>query len=276
MTKKSRRGFLTTCAMVGAIGLAGCSSTMEGGVENENIEYPPKTVSDGLWEGHEKSAIPFKRDGLTGTGAVRTYTNSRISEIVQERFAGQFSQPLLLGFAVNLQYQGVGSSLVTATNLHENIEPIILERMKKRGITDITELAEESYENDGRTDPNTEWDKGEAYAEYLASFPVPEMPVTFSLQEYGEQTLTFPRVDVPMRLLLFVRDLTAVGTDGTAYVLGGVYPESNYRNWASTTLVEKGASSISLRIDLNTGLNLQRARRELVEQFINRLLSEGL
>jgi hypothetical protein len=276
MENPSRRGFLTACVMLGSTGLAGCSGRIDGSDTELDVVYPPKEVSDGLWVGIDKSVVSFEREGLSGAGAARTYTNNRIADALRKRFAGQFSRPLVLGFAVNLRYQGVGSSLVTAGTLHDETKPIILDRMKKEGITDISELAESTYSNDGRPDPETKWNKGEAYSEFLASYSAPKRPVTFELEEFGEQTLIFPQREIPMRILYFVRDLTGVGTDGSALVLGGVYPVSNYRNEASTELKRQGNSSISIRIDLNTGLNLQKARRELVERFINELLSEGL
>lgn len=276
MVNQSRRHFLASCALGSLAGLAGCSGNIDGGKSKVDANYPPKEVSDGLWVGKDKSTIPFKRNHLSGTGAVRTYANSRISEIVNKRFAGQFTRPLALAFAINLKYKGAGSTFVTADKLHEEIRPLILKRMRKRGLSGFTELAKESYANDNRPDPNTEFGKGEAYSEFMATYTAPKKRVSFELEEYGQQTLTFPKEEVRMRVLYFVRDLTAAGTEGTAYVLGGVYPESNYRNQATTTLEEKGNSSISLQIDLNTGLNLQRVRKELVNQFINELLEGGL
>lgn len=276
MSKRTRRHFLSSCALAGLAGLAGCSGKLEGGESEIEIGYPPKEVSDGLWTSEDKSEIPFERKGLSGTGAVRTYINSRISDTIQKRFAGQFSRPLTLGFAIKLKYEGVGSTLVTADKLHKNIKPIILERMKNRGLSDFVELAKKTYANDDRPDPNTDWSEGEAYSEFLAKYTAPKERISFQLEEYGQQTLTFPEEEVRMRILYFVRDLTSVGTEGTAYVLGGVYPESNYRNQASTVLKRDENSSISLQIDLNTGLDSGKMRKELVNEFINQLIAEGL
>lgn len=270
-----RRRFLSGVSAAGLTGLAGCSSELDGGKTSGNVDYPPTSVSDGLWVSKDKSAIPFEQTGLSGTGAVRTYENTRIQKIVKKRFLGQFTQPLAVGYAVKLQYSGIGATGVTADVIHDKIQPLILTRMKSRGIQDIGELTESSYSSDNRPDPSTKWNKGETYSEFVGRFHAPADNIPLHLDGYGNQRVELKEKSIPMRILYFVRDLTGAGTSGSAYIVGGAYPESNYKNSDTMVLREENNSSIKLRLKLNTGLNIPTIRSELVNKFINPLLEDG-
>lgn len=275
MQEKSRRRVLrSVAATLGAISLAGCSTEINGADTDTSVSLPPEAVSDGLWTATDDSVVTFERNGLNGSGAVRTYQNTRVHTAIQKRFAGQFSQPLTIGFCINLEYEGLGATLVTAEELQTQIRPELENRLEKRGLTDFRELTAETWKSDDRPDPERQA-TGDAYSELLASYSTPEQTVSFSVDTFGEQTLTFPKREIPMRVPFFVRDLTLVGTSGEAYVAGGVYPTQNYVTEAKTALDRSEDASIDLTLRLNTGLDTRAIRRELTHEFIDEIL-EGV
>lgn len=265
-----RRLLATVGSIAGATSLAGCSGEVDGDKKSTDVEYPPPSVADGLWKQSADSVITFDQTGVSGEGAVRTYENSTSRSTIERRFAGQFSQSLTVGYAAHLEYGGVSTTLVTGNRLLNEVKPLFRDRISKIGLTNIEELSEDEWDSDSQPDPTLE--TGRAYTEYRATYPVPEQSASFEIAEYGSQDLSYSEQSIEMRVLLLVTDLTTIGGDGEAYVLGGAYPTEDYQNSSTTTLAESGDASLELTVSLNTGLSEFESRSAIVDEFIEHLL----
>lgn len=269
-----RRELLTIVGTVISAGLAGCTGTLDESNSNADISYPPKSVSNGLWVSTDKSTQKLNFPGLSGHAGIRIYQNTSVQEDIQRRFAGQFARPLALGFASRIEYSGVTSTGVTSGRIYDEVRPAFMNRLTEEGLSNISELAKDTWENDNRPDPPQKLSKGEKFGEFTADYAVAEQTSKLNLSEYGEQAFEFPTQTLSMRAVLFVTDLTLAGTTGTAYVVGGAYPDENYENQASSTLAQNNGSSLSATVILDSGLNIGKLRQSLVNQFIVPVLDE--
>lgn len=265
----SRRNYLALTATAGSAVVAGCSASLQGDASDLEIEPLQKSFSDSLWESVDTTELRFQRTGLSATAAARTYRNTRVKKAIEKRFPGGFHRSLTVAFGIRLAYEGLGSSVVRASDILNELSPEIQDRLKEQGITDITEI-------DTGTVQQVKPPKqalGDAYKEFTGKATVPKQREELELGRFGKQMLTFSRQELPMRILLFVRDLTAVGLEGKALVLGGVYPTDNYTNKASTVLREVGDESITLEVRVDSGFNIRSLRRDLVNGYIKQILT---
>lgn len=273
-TQCGRRKYLALLGATLSTSVAGCSGTLEGDVIRNDVTYPPKVVSEGNWVSSSKSVQKLDQTGLSGYGATRLYRNTEVQQAMKERFAGQFTKPLTLGFASHLQYKGLASSGVTADRIYDEVKPEFTKELRDEGLKNIGEVPEDIWKNDQREDPNTKILKGEKFGEFTASYTVPEDSPRINLSHYGPQTFLFSEETVQLRGLLFVRDYTLAGTDGEALVVGGVYPSGNYTESSTVTLAENGSSSLNLTVSLDSGLSASSLRSALVDEFISPMLEE--
>lgn len=271
---KSRRQLLASIATAISLSVAGCSGTLKESNINKDVTYPPNSVSEGAWVSVDTSSRKLEFTGLDGYAATRLYQNTKLQKSIQRRFAGEFTKPLALGFASRIKYHGVSSTGVTAGKIYDEARPEFVNRLKSEGLQDISELASSDSKSDNRPDPKTKATRGDKYSEFIATYLVPKKTPTLNVSEYGKQSFQFDKRRLNMRALLFVMDTTLAGTEGTAYVLGGAYPEENYRNRDSVSLASNDGASLNLTVSLNAGLNSRAIRRRLVNEFITPIMQE--
>lgn len=260
--KASRRRFLKRAGPVAAAavaGMAGCSGL--GDAESPDADEVPEgkflepTLSDGASRSVEKTGEIRQVDDVTGVTAYTAgtiYEVTDLTERVESKTMGTFSDPLMVFFAAKVNIEGWGAGLATPRRIAENSKGIVERRLNDQGVEETREVEP--------SEPLPDHSPSHS-VEFRGSYNTPGFEQTAELPN-GE---TFP-IEIPSQELEIVGMMTVWKQDqGTAVIAGGGYPAENYEASAQSSVTSELGDGIDISVSIDLGLQSESLRRRMID-----------